>query len=165
MLEAAKAGVKFKSVSETLFHEAMKVDKFFHSVIQGYEKQEGEGVEAARRCVDTLIELGANLEGRDEAFHPPLLRATCTTSPDPDWIRALLEAGADVDAGDEQGLTAMEWAQLHVHSPSKSGISQEVASLFVRAQLDSVARDAMAQRSAVSSAAELGSSAPRRNRL
>ena len=57
-----------------------------------------------------LVEHGANLDARGQQDVTPLMMAAAATHPDPAIVRLLMAKGADVNARDKAGRTALDWA-------------------------------------------------------
>ena len=79
-----------------------------------------------------LVELGANLNVKDSGKRHPLTWAA--SSGNCDAILSLINAGADVEARDKDGLTAM-------HCAASRGFQQCVASLVSLCGADFEAKD------------------------
>jgi ankyrin repeat protein len=62
--------------------------------------------------VRTLLERGANPNGKSSREVTALMTAVNAPRPDPAMVRLLMDKGADVNAHDVQGRTVLDWAMM-----------------------------------------------------
>jgi ankyrin repeat protein len=115
-------------VVEYLIHAGLDPDRRSSFITQGHGYPRSEGltplalaVRAGRQdMVETLLDLGADVDAPTGSGHTPLLIAVFSGQP-PDLVSLLLDADADptiraacvqaCSTGDAEGLDALEWAQ------------------------------------------------------
>jgi ankyrin repeat protein len=68
------------------------------------------GIAAGERdLVRTLIERGADPNGKSDRDVTALMIAVNAPHPDPAMVRLLMEKGADLNAHDKSGRTVLDW--------------------------------------------------------
>lgn len=107
----------------------------------GKEMNRMEGEKEIRR----LVELGADVNIRDEKGRTPLMIATerylNTNRAGTGVIRALLQAGADVNARDTEGNTPLLWLAAHYCECCELYPPQPLMQLLIEARADVQARN------------------------